>query len=347
MRAISLTAFGSAENFRLAELPLPEPQPDEVRIRIHAAAFNPTDYQKRQGGRGTLPLILGFDVAGMVDAIGDGVTTFAVGDEVFAFLLGGPTSGGGYAEYVCRPTAFVAHKPRNISFAQAAAQVTAGLTAYQCLEQAQIQPGEPIFIAGGSGGVGTMMIQLARHAGAGPIFTTAGSESSANYLTKTLGIPHERMLFYAGLSREQLARELQALNGGRFFRVAIDCVGGAMTGLCCDIVDFEGHVLSIVQGPRDDSHPPEIDDENRLFNRSAAFHFVMASVRGSFGGPESWPTYAQQLTALASMAESGAIQPPAITEVGRLSVETVQRAHALLESGHTQGKLVMHTMAIG
>jgi NADPH:quinone reductase len=343
MHAITLTAYGSADHFRLADLPLPTPQPGEVRIRIHAAAFNPTDYQRRQsaGDPGALPLILGIDVAGVVDALGDGVTTFAVGDEVYGYLLGGNRRGGGYAEYVCQRSAFVAHKPRNLSFGQAAALVTAGLTAYQCLEQARIAPGEPLFVAGGSGGVGTMLIQLARHAGAGPIFTTAGSEHSARYITDALGIPRERILFYAGLSRERLAQRLRELHSGRLFRVAIDCVGGAMTGLCCDIVDFEGRVLSIVRGPRDDSHPPEEDDENRLFNRSAAFHFVMASVLGTFGGPDVWPVYQRQLAALARLTESGDIQPPAVTEVGGLSVETVQRAHVLLEGGHVQGKLVM------
>jgi NADPH:quinone reductase-like Zn-dependent oxidoreductase len=93
-----------------------------------------------------------------------------------------------------------------------------------------------------------MAIQLARQAGAGPIFTTAGSEGSARYLMNALGIPHEQLLFYTGLSREQLEQRLREQNGGHLFRVAIDCVGGAMTGLCCDIIDFEGHVISIVQG---------------------------------------------------------------------------------------------------
>jgi NADPH:quinone reductase len=343
MRAIILTAFGSAEHFRLAGPPRPDPQPGEVRIRIHAVAFNPSDYQRRQGSlsAGPLPIILGSDVAGVVDAIGTGVTAFAVGDEVYSFLLGGRISGGAYAEYVCRRVEFIAHKPRNLSFAQAAAVVTVGLTARQCLEQARLQPGEPVFVTGGSGGVGAMVIQLARHAGAGPIFTTTGSERSARYLVDTLGVPRERLLYYAGLAREQLAQTLHELNGGRFFRVAIDCVGGAMTGLCCDIVDFEGHVISIVNGPRDDSHPAEEDDENRLFNRSAAFHFVMLSALGTYGPPEAWPVYGRQLATLADLFEADALEPPPIVEVGDLSVETVRRAHALLESGHIHGKLVM------
>ena len=343
MRAIILTAYGTTDNFRLGDLPRPEPQPGEVRIRIHATAFNPTDYQKRQGvgARGTLPLILGIDAAGIVDAAGGGVTTFTVGDEVYTYLLGGGKNGGAYAEYVCRRVDFVAHKPRDLSFAQAASVVTVGLTAIQCLERVSLQPGAPLFIAGGSGGVGAMLIQLARLAGAGPIYTTAGSGQSARYLTDSLGIPRDRLLFYAGLSREHLIHELLELNSGRRFRVAIDCVGAALTGLCCDAVDVEGHVVSIVQGPRDDSHPPEEDDENQLFNRSATFHFVMASARGTFGDPETWSLYGRQLARLAELIESGAIQPPVVTKVGDLSVATVRRAHAQLETGHVQGKLIM------
>jgi NADPH2:quinone reductase len=343
MRAIVLTAFGSAEHFRLAAPPRPEPRPGEVRIRIHAVAFNPSDYQRRQGSltAGPPPIILGSDVAGVVDAIGAGVTAFAVGDEVYSFLLGGRIHGGAYAEYVCRRVEFVARKPRNLSFAQAAAVVTVGLTAYQSLEHARLQPGEPLFVTGGSGGVGAMVIRLARHAGAEPIFTTSGSERSADYLVDTLGVPRERLLFYAGLSREQLAERVRALNSGRYFRVAIDCVGGAMTGLCCDIVDFEGHVISIVNGPRDDSHPPEEDDENRLFNRSAAFHFVMISALATYGPPNAWAVYGRQLAALAELIEAGHLEPPPVVEVGDLSVATVRRAHALLEAGRLHGKLVM------
>ena len=343
MRAVILTEFGSADNFQLAEVPQPEPQPGEVRIRVHAASFNPSDHQRREGTAtaGTLPLILGSDVAGVVDAIGAGVTAFAIGDEVYSYLLGGGKTGGGYAEYVCPLVDFVAHKPRNLSFAQAAAVVTGGLTAYQCLERVHLRKGEPLFVAGGSGGVGTMVIKLARQAGAGPIFTTVGSERSASYLIDALGIPHEQLLFYAGLSRHQLEERLREQNDGKLFRVAIDCVGGAMTGLCCDIVDFDGHVVSIVQGPRDATHPPEENDEDRLFNRSATFHSVMLSAQGMFGSRESWPMYRRQLTALTNLFEAGDIEPPTITEVGDLSVESVRRAHAMLERGHVQGKLVM------
>jgi NADPH:quinone reductase-like Zn-dependent oxidoreductase len=226
-----------------------------------------------------------------------------------------------------------AHKPRIVSFAQAAAMVTTGLTAYQCLDHARLRPGEPLFVAGGSGGVGSILIQFARHAAAGPILSTTSGEASARYLTETLSLPRERLLFYAGLSRRQLAERLREMNGGRLFRVAIDCVGGAMTGLCCDSVDFDGDVISIVNGPRDDSHPVEEDDENRLFNRSAAFHFVMTSALATYGPPEAWPVYRRQLTDLSQLIGSGALELLQIIEAGELSVATVRRAHEMLERG--------------
>jgi NADPH:quinone reductase-like Zn-dependent oxidoreductase len=343
MRAVVLSAFGSADNFHVAEAPLPEPRPGEVRIRVHAASFNPSDYKRRQGARpaSEFPLILGSDVAGTVDAIGPGVTAFSEGDEVYAYLLGGGRAGGAYAEHVCQQIAFVARKPRNLSFAQAASVVTVGLTASRCLERVTLQRDEPVFVAGGSGGVGTLLIQLARRLGAGQILTTAGNERSARYLMEALGVPRLQILFYNGLSRQQLEDRLREQNGGQRFRVAIDCVGGAMTGLCCDVVDFDGHVISIVQGPRDASHPPEENDEDRLFDRSATFHFVLVSARGMFGGPDTWPVYGRQLEALTDRFEAGEIEPPRITEVGNLSADTVRRAHAMLETGHVQGKLVM------
>jgi NADPH:quinone reductase len=122
MRAIILTAFGSTDLFRLAELPSSDPEPGEVRIRIHATSLNPFDYQRRQGAEnsGTPPLILGSNVAGVVEALGSGVAAFAIGDEVYAYLLGRSKTSGAYAEYICLPASFVARKPRNLSFATCA-----------------------------------------------------------------------------------------------------------------------------------------------------------------------------------------------------------------------------------
>lgn len=145
---ILLNSFGEVENLQLSDWLSPEPQSSEVRIEIQATSVNPVDYKLRQGRLGgTLPMVLGFDTAGTVDAIGGDVTDFSVGDEVYAYLAG-PKSNGSYAEYVCVPTAFVARKPSNLSFIQAAAVPLVSLTAYQSVvDKAKVEAGEAVFIA--------------------------------------------------------------------------------------------------------------------------------------------------------------------------------------------------------
>jgi NADPH:quinone reductase len=340
MAAILLTAPGSADHFQQALLPMPTPQPDEVRIRIYAAAFNPMDFQKRKAATPSqLPMILGGEVAGTIDAVGSAVTTFAVGDEVLTYLVRKP---GGYAEYVCVQVLFVVRKPANLSFAQAAAVPVVGLTAYQAIiTRAAVQPGDAVLITGASGGVGTMAIQLARVQGAERIVATAGSDQSARYLIEQMGIAPSDLVRYPGLSRVDLAAAALRCNQGKFFRVAMDFVGGAMTSLCADVVAVEGHVVGIFSGPRDVTHGEPENDEDRLFDKSAIFHFLMVSSRALYGPPASWGSYAEQLAALTQLLEDGRLQPPQIRDLGRLSVATVRTAHQLLEDGHVQGKLVM------
>jgi NADPH:quinone reductase len=340
MKAVVLTAPGGVEHFRLMDVPLPVPRPDEVRIRVHAAAFNPADCQtRRELPPAQAAIILGGEVAGIVDAVGDAVHHVTVGDAVYAYL---PRTRGGYAEFVCTSAAFVARKPARLSFAHAAAVPVAGLTAYQCVvHKAQIQPGDAIFIAGGSGGVGTFAVQLARFYGATPIVTTTGSPRSTAYLTEVLGLPPAHLLFYPGQSHAELVEQARQINGGNLYRITLDCVGHSMTSLCCDLVDFDGHVISIVDGPRDALHTGGEHDTDRLFNRSATFHFVLLYARARFAAARTWNMYHQHLTHLADLLEQQQIQPPAINTVGTLAAETVQAAHMQLETGHVQGKLVM------
>lgn len=340
MEAVVLTAPGSADHFRQAMLPVPIPRSDEVRIRIRAAGFNPMDFQKRQSVLPSqLPMILGGEVAGEIDAVGSAVTMFAAGDAVMTYLVRKP---GGYAEYVCVQALFVVRMPRNLSFAQAAAVPVVGLTAYEAVvTRARVRPGDAVLIAGASGGVGTMAIQLARLQGAERIVATAGSDQSARYLTEELGIPAAQIVRYPGLSRSELAAAALQSNRGQFFRVAMDFVGGAMTSLCSEVVAVEGHVVAIFSGPRGPIHDEPGSDEDRLFDKSAIFHFLLLSARAALGPPADWGIYAGQLATLGRRIEDGSLEPPRVREVGRLSVATVRAAHQLLEDRHVQGKLVM------
>lgn len=341
MRAVSLTKLGDASHLIDADVPKPVPAAGAVLIRVKAAAFNPIDFQLRQGGfpTMTLPATLGFDVAGTVESVGAAVRSLAVGDEVYAYL-GGPGMAGGYAEYVAAPAAFVAKKPKSLSFLEAASVPLTALTAFQSLRRTRVGQDTSVLVAGGSGGVGSWAIQIARALGVTRVVTTAGSVASRSYIAETLGVPASRIVDYHGLDRAALAAAVRRANDGALFGVALDCVGGAMTNLCVDAVDYEGQVASIVNGPRDNAQDLSVTDENTLFDKSATFHFELVFALAEQPDASRHAVYAAQLSELAALIDAGAVKLPKITDIGTLSADTVRKAHAQLESGHTTGKLV-------
>lgn len=339
MRAVILERFGGAENLVDARLPMPKIGADDVLIRVKAAGFNPTDYQLRQSGHPSLtpPVVLGRDVAGVVEACGANVHDLKPGDAVFANLV--PRWLGGYAEYVAAPSCYVAPKPASLSFAEAASVPVAAMTALCALRRARPDAGKTLLVAGGAGGVGSWAIGFAKAFGITRIVTTAGSQASRGYIRDVLGIDAARVLDYRGRGRGELAQMAIAANGG-LFAIALDCVGGAMTHLCCDVVDFEGDVVSIVNGPKDQSHGAAEADEDQLFDRSAAFHCEMISAIAYAAPPERQAVYRQRLGEIADMIDGGAVKLPTVTTLGPLSAATAREAHRRLESGHTIGKLV-------
>src|SRR5688572_17796982 len=165
MKAIVYTEYGPPDVLRLAEVEKPTPKEDEVLVRVCASSVNPAEWYAMTGlmiariGAGLLKpknTRLGADFAGVVEAVGSGVTDFKAGDEVF----GGRT--GAFAEYVCVRKA-IAHKPANVTFEQAAAVPTAAITALQGLrDYGQLKPGQHVLINGASGGVGTFTVQIAK-----------------------------------------------------------------------------------------------------------------------------------------------------------------------------------------
>jgi NADPH2:quinone reductase len=344
MTAIVLKRFGGVEHLQLSQIPVTDPQAGEVRVKVMAATINPVDFKVRQGRLGgDLPLVLGFDLAGVVDAVGPGVSELAVGDPVYGFVdPGGPASNGSYAEYVTLPASFVARKPRNFSFPQAAAVAMVGLTAYQCVRvKAGIKPGEAVFIAGGSGAVGSVAVQLARYGGADPILTTAGSDASAAYLTGELGLAPEHILSYRGLSLAEMKERLLQMNRGRPVQAAFDFVGADMKRLCLEAIDFDGRAVSIVEEPADFQLPIFSGPQSPLFVRSASFHFVLVLARARFAGPAYWQIFRQQLHELAELIEAGHLKPHRLIMLEEFSAAAVQRGHSELEGRHVDGKLIL------
>jgi NADPH:quinone reductase-like Zn-dependent oxidoreductase len=188
MLIITQNEFGGPEVLIPGEAPIPEPLPTEVRVLVHAAGINPVDAKTRRGSHGTSllgrpPFILGWDVAGVVDAVGAGVTAHAVGDRVFG-MPWFPRQAGAYAEYVTAPSRQFARIPDGVGFAAAAALPLAGLTAFQLLTAGGVTTGTRVLVNGASGGVGHLVVQRAVELGA----IVTGTASRRNFdFVRSLG----------------------------------------------------------------------------------------------------------------------------------------------------------------
>ncbi len=193
MRAAYYTATGNPDVICVGEVPTPEPKPGEIRVRVTAASINPIDTYIRSGAVSmTLPrpvAITGTDFAGTVDAVGPGVSHFRVGDRVWGSNQGLLGRQGTCAEFVCVEEQWAYPTPNGVSDEQAAAMALVGITAHLGLfQRANLQAGETVFVNGGTGGVGSMVVQMARAVGA-TVIASVGSEEKAA-LARELGANH-------------------------------------------------------------------------------------------------------------------------------------------------------------
>lgn len=212
MKAIRIHEFGGPEVMKYDEIPKPEPGPGEIRIRIIASGVNPIDWKLRKGllDNFPLPMVIGLDIAGIVDATHQEEKLFQVGEEVFAKI---PIGKGGYTEYTVVNSAQVARKPKSIGFVESAAIPTAGLAAWQSLfDIAGLEKGQSILIHGAAGGVGTFAVQFARWKGAYVIGTASGG--NVQFL-KSIGA--DEVIDYKNQQFESLVSNID---------VVLDTVGG-------------------------------------------------------------------------------------------------------------------------
>ncbi|AZM52363.1 alcohol dehydrogenase [Streptomyces sp. WAC 01529] len=186
MKAISYRRYGGPEVLEYGEVRDPKVGPDSVLVKVRAAAVNPVDWKCREGYLdgaldAVFPVIPGWDVAGVVVQPGPSVTEFSVGDEVIGYVREDFLSRGTFAEYVAAPVRTLTRKPRNLTFEEAAGLPLAGLTAYQVLTKAlEVKDGDVVLVHAAAGGVGSLAVQLARHAGARVIGTA--SERNHDFL---------------------------------------------------------------------------------------------------------------------------------------------------------------------
>ncbi|WP_223773744.1 NADP-dependent oxidoreductase [Streptomyces sp. 135] len=243
MKAISYSGYGGPEVLEYAEVRDPKVGPDSVLVKVRAAAVNPVDWKCREGYLDALldpvfPVIPGWDVAGVVVKPGASAPEFAVGDEVIGYVREDFLSRGTFAEYVAAPVRTLAPKPRNLSFEEAAGLPLAGLTAYQVMVKAlQVKDGDTVLVHAAAGGVGSLAVQLGRHAGARVIGTA--SERNHDFL-RELGA--EPVTYGEGLVDRVRALAPEGVDA------AFDTIGGDTLKASAELLTTGGRLASITDG---------------------------------------------------------------------------------------------------
>lgn len=173
MKAVRIHSFGGPDVLEIEDVPMPQPRAGEIRIQVIAAGVNPVDWKIRHGVVNLpLPMTMGVDVSGIVDALGERETAFGIGDKVYTKVT---PAQGGYAEYTLTNASHAAAKPKSLGFVEAAAIPTAGLAAWQAIfDTAGLQKEQSILVHGAAGGVGSFAVQFAKWKGAFVIGTASG-----------------------------------------------------------------------------------------------------------------------------------------------------------------------------
>ena len=307
MRAISQDVLGGPEVLKEVQIERPAPRPNEVLVRVRAAGVNPTDWKHRENGGflGEPPFVLGWDVSGVVEAVGIGVARFKPGDEVFG-MLSYPFGHGSHAEYVTGPARWFAHKPASIDHVQAGALPLVSLTAWQALvEYADLQPGQRVLVHAAAGGVGHVAVQIAKARGA--------------YVIGTASAGKHDFLREIGVDEAIDYRETDFTEAVKDVDVVLDTIGGDTSTNSLRVLRPGGIVVSILPvGPKD------FDEEAERLGVRALRMLVDASHSG--------------LTAIAELVEAGKLRPAI---AGTFPLADAAEAHRLGDTGRTTGKLVL------
>ncbi|MFE0178413.1 NADP-dependent oxidoreductase [Streptomyces sp. NPDC059002] len=308
MRAVTQDRAGAPEVLKVVDTRRPEPGRGEVLVRVRAAGVNPADWKTRQRGvfadGSTPPFTLGFDVAGVVEAVGAGVTLFEAGDEVFG-MPRFPHPAGAYAEYVTAPARHFAPRPRGLGHVEAGALPLAGLTAWQALvDTADVRPGGRVLIHAAAGGVGHLAVQIAKARGAYVIGTASAAKHE---VLRALG------------ADELIDHRTQDVAAVRDVDVVVDGVGGPNWVRSLRTLRRGGTLVSLL--PPDDTFPARQAEE--------------AGVRAVFMLVEPDHHGLREITAL---VESGRLR---VLVDAVFPLEQAARAHELGEKGRTTGKIVL------
>ena len=310
MRAIAVREWGGRDKLELIEHDVPPVAPDGVLVRVKVAGVNPVDTKIRGGYMAEklpyhFPVILGWDLAGVVEKVGPAVTWFKPGDRAYGYIRRHHLQFGTYAEYATAPEGFFAHMPPDLSFEEAAALPLTSLTAHQALEALGLRGGETLFLTGGAGGVGHVAIQLAVARGARVIATA--SERNHDFVRELGAEP----LDYADDDVPGRVHDLLDDSGAD---AALDLFGGDVREQAFAALRQGGRLASVAQPP------PEAREGHEV-----AYIFVRPS--GFDLGEHITPLVAE-----------GSLRP---TIEDTFPLERAADAHERIEEGHVRGKLVL------
>lgn len=331
MKAQVLDRFEDVE-FALRDLPKPTAGPGEVLIAVHATSVNVADVKARQYGHDLdfvpeLPAVLGMDVAGVIEAVGEGVEVFRAGDEVYGCVGGvrGPagTRAGTLAEYVTADARLVARKPDPLSFREAAAMPLVTITAWEALcDRSRVGPGQKVLVHGGAGGVGHVGVQLAKARGA-HVTATDGSEERME-IARRLGA--DEVVDYAA---ESVGSYVERLTGGLGFDVVFDTVGGPNLDASFSATRRNGTVATTVSLVECDLSPMHV--------RGLTLHVIYMLMPMMYD--ENRSRHGEILTDATELVEAGRLRP--LLDKRRFSLEEAAAAHRHLDSGAAIGKVVI------
>ncbi len=327
MKAVILNKNGKLED-GLAEQP--QPKNNEVLIQIKASGFNPIDYQMLENELERKLIsspILGRELSGIVVDKGSEVTEFNIGDEIYCGS-GSMGSNGTYAEYIAVPEAIVFFKPKNISFEQAAAIPSAGLTSLQIFNRLKLTPENTVLVTGATGGVGSFLIKLLLAHNIRQITATVGSEENRQILLN-LGLKDHQIINY---KEENLISNILKANNDQPFEYGIDLVGNYMSEVTAEVLKINGMYVDVTALVTKDAH-------ETLFNKGT---LIMNISNYTYGMVKKYEYYKNSLITIKTFIENETILPPQYKTVGNLSLDTVLQAHSLLKNNQTQGhKLIM------
>ena len=307
MKAVRIHEYGNRDVLVYEDASMPSITSNEVLVKVIAASVNPVDWKIREGYLKemiaySMPLTLGWDVSGVVTAVGADVTRFSVGDAVYS--RPDIKRNGTYAEYITIRESEIAHKPLTISHNEAASLPLAGITAWEVLiTTAQLSGGQKVLIHAGSGGVGSLAVQLAKSRGAYVIATTSGKNRA---FVESLGA--DEVIDY---QTQQFTEILQDID------VVFDTLGGDIQESSWSVLKQGGILVSIVS--------PPAEEKARELGVRCAFVFIEPN--------------AYILEQLAKLVEQGKLRPIVGAE---FALKDIAKAHALSESGRTVGKIILY-----